>query len=156
MKRHVLLRCHRPPWPETLRWLPRGLLTSRTEDLPFCPDDRDWELGWVLADVACLHQSHQKSLQLCNWMNWENCTKKKRLWNMIKHKHVATCHIDSVIQRRCRHYMHTYDKSNVHSVTLALLWNHICTHARATLISNHTNTDTQASMLNSINAELCK
>lgn len=139
INRRVLPRCHRPPRPETLRWLHGGLWTSGTEDLPFCPDNRDWELGWASADMACSHLSHQKSLQLWNWMNWKNCTKKKkkRLWNMTKYKHIATCHIDSILQRSCRHYMHTYNKSSIRSVELALLWKHVCTHTRATIISNH-------------------
>lgn len=62
--------------------------------------------------------------------------KPTRLWNMTKHKRVATCHIDSRVQKSCRHYMHTYSESN----TLSYI---VCTHDRAasiqtTQIQTHT------------------
>lgn len=33
IRKPVLPRCHRPPRPETLRWLRGGLLTSGSEDM---------------------------------------------------------------------------------------------------------------------------
>lgn len=98
IRRHVLPRCHHPPQPETLRWLHGGLLNQRVGR--HAPAQTSETQSWVGFRRTWLDLSHQKSLQLWNWMNWKNCTKKKdfETWQTQTHSYMS-----HRVQRSCTH-----------------------------------------------------
>lgn len=114
---------HHPSRPETLAGgCGGGLLTSG--DGTHSPSSRQrrqrqraglsyGKRGWITSQPA------EKSLQLWNWMNWKNCTGKKK--KTLKHDKNTKLHVtflDPRVQRSGRHTLHAYTTTKV---TLALL-----------------------------------
>lgn len=114
----------------------RGLLTSGMEDVPSCPVVRDTELGYVFVGRGSNTAKPPLTPVAAELDKLKELYKKKNKTKTLIHDKTQTrSNMSHRVQRSRRHYIHTY--RDVHSITLALLWNHVCTHNRATPIRSH-------------------
>ena len=106
-----------------------------------CPDVRDSELGWVPADVAGSKPSEIPATVELDEL--KELYKKKKTLKHDKHKHIATCHIES---KGVAHTLHAHlqQKQRILSYIDSPLEPHLHTHQGYINIKSHTHTHTHS------------